>query len=99
MSAGNITATVYTALAEGRWDDARRALSAAPRNRASLSLAAYSAYAAADYRAAAQCYEELCRIAPEVEAYGLYAAQCLYKAGLYPEAGRAAGRVDSPQWS
>ena len=39
-------------------------------------------------------YEELVAFHPSVPAYGLYLAQALYKAGLYPEAERAAQLCD-----
>jgi len=39
------------------------------------------------------------KICPDVDEYKMYYAQALYKAGLYPEATRAAVRVDNPQYS
>jgi tetratricopeptide repeat protein 30 len=36
---------------------------------------------------------------PEVDSYKLYYAQCLHKAGLYPEATKACLRVDSEQYA
>lgn len=46
-----------------------------------------------------QAYEELVKFHPEVDSYKIYYAQCLYKAGLYPEASRACLRVDSDQYA
>ena len=43
----------------------------------------------------AQAYEELVAFHPDVDSYGLYYAQSLFKAGLYPEAERAAQHVDT----
>ncbi|CAM9351171.1 unnamed protein product [Discosporangium mesarthrocarpum] len=43
-------------------------------------------------------YEQLIKVCPDVEEYKVYLAQSLYKGALYPEATRAAVRVDSPQY-
>ncbi|CAM9439615.1 unnamed protein product [Laminaria digitata] len=51
-----------------------------------------------DYKAATTMYEQLVKVCPTVEEYKVYLAQSLYKAGMYPEATRAAVRVDSPQY-
>jgi tetratricopeptide repeat protein 30 len=47
-----------------------------------------------DFRSAAQTYEQLVSVVPDVEEYKLYYAQCLYKAGIYEEAQKACQRVD-----
>ena len=47
---------------------------------------------------ATAAYEQLVAICPEVEEYKLYYAQSLYKSGSYPEATRAAIRVDGEQY-
>jgi len=95
----SLTATVYGAIREERYVDAIRLLTAQlqsfPRSRAALSLLGYCYFALSDYRSSAQCYEELVKFYPEVDAYKLYYAQCLAKAGLYPEATRACMRIDS----
>ncbi|CAM9723605.1 unnamed protein product, partial [Ectocarpus sp. 12 AP-2014] len=69
-----------------------------PRSRAALSLLSYCYYQMQDYKAATTMYEQLVKICPSVEEYKVYLAQSLYKAGMYPEATRAAVRVDSPQY-
>ena len=98
-SEGALTSTIYSLIRDGKYSDAIRDLSTAiasfPRSRAALSLLGYCHYAQADYRAAAQAYEELCLYYPEVDAYRLYYAQSLGKAGLLAEAARAAARVES----
>jgi len=98
-SEGTLTATVYGYIRDEKYSDAIRVLTAQlqsfPRSRAALSLLGYCYYAQADFRSAAQCYEELVKFHPEVDGYKLYYAQCLYKAGLYPEATKACMRVDS----
>jgi hypothetical protein len=43
-------------------------------------------------------YETLTKICPGVDEYKIYYAQSLYKAGMYPEAMRAAVRVENPQY-
>jgi tetratricopeptide repeat protein 30 len=52
-----------------------------------------------DYRSAVTMYETLTKICPGVDEYKIYYAQSLYKAGMYPEAMRAAVRVDNPQYA
>lgn len=93
------TATIYGHVRDGKFSDAIRALSLElqnfPRSRAALSLLGHCYYAQQNFRMAAHCYEELCAFYPEVESYRLYYAQCLFKAGLYPEASKAASRIDS----
>jgi len=100
---GEYTASVYGLLRDQKYGDAIRLLSVElqnfPRSRAALSLLGYSYYAVQDFRSAAQIYEELCRQCPEVDSYGVYYAQCLFKAGLYPEANKACARVDSESLS
>jgi tetratricopeptide repeat protein 30 len=99
---GSFTSTVYGLIRDGKHGEAIRLLTLQlqnfPRSRAALSLLGHCYYAVGDYRSAAQAYEELTKAHPEVEAYGVYAAQCLYKAGLYPEATRACQRADSEQF-
>ena len=43
--------------------------------------------------------EELVKVCPENDEYKMNYAQSLYKAALYPEATRAAVRVDNPQYA
>jgi tetratricopeptide repeat protein 30 len=99
QSESGVTASIYALIRDGKHGEASRALTqslaAFPRSRAALSLLGHCSYASADFRAAAQCYEELCRYYPEVDSYRLYYAQSLGKAGLVPEALRAAARVES----
>jgi tetratricopeptide repeat protein 30 len=52
-----------------------------------------------DYRSAATTYETLSKLFPGVDEYKISYAQSLYKAGMYPEAMRAAVRVDNPQYA
>lgn len=48
-----------------------------------------------DFSSAAECYEQLSQLHPEVEDYKVYYAQSLYKAGAYPEAVKASFALDN----
>ncbi|CAM9795328.1 unnamed protein product [Ectocarpus sp. 6 AP-2014] len=102
MPDGQYTSAVYTAIKDGHYPEAIRVLTSElgnfPRSRAALSLLSYCYYQMQDYKAATTMYEQLVKICPSVEEYKVYLAQSLYKAGMYPEATRAAVRVDSPQY-
>lgn len=99
---GEYTTTVYTAIKEQRYLEAidilQIELQSAPRSRAALSLLAYCCYMIGDFPAAVSSYEILVGICPDVEEYKIYYAQSLFKAGMYPEAIRAAVRVDSEEY-
>ncbi|NXU54905.1 TT30B protein, partial [Turnix velox] len=92
---GQYTAVVYGLIGGGRYGEAvsllSRELQNSCRSRAGLSLLGYCHYQLQDFAAAAECYEQLAALHPELEAYRLYQAQALYKAGLYTEALRAVG--------
>lgn len=45
------------------------------------------------------CYEVLLQLNPSIDEYQVYYAQSLYKAGRYPEAMRAAVRLDYPMYT
>ncbi|NWH57401.1 TT30B protein, partial [Geococcyx californianus] len=91
---GQYTAAVYGLLGGGRYAEAvsllSRELQRSCRSRGGLSLLGYCYYQLQDFAAAAECYEQLVALHPEQDAYRLYQAQALYKAGLYTEALRAA---------
>lgn len=70
-----------------------------PRSRAALSLLGYCYYHQQDFQRASQTYEKLVKVCPGEEEYKIYYAQALFKAGQYPEATRAAAKVDSPQFA
>ncbi|KAJ1380784.1 hypothetical protein B484DRAFT_411924, partial [Ochromonadaceae sp. CCMP2298] len=103
LPTGQYTSTIYTAIKEQRYNDAIEVLQLEhqnfPRSRAALSLLGYCYYRTGDFAGAADVYEQLVGICPEVEEYKLYYAQSLYKAGLYPEAVRAAIRVEGEQFA
>uniref|UniRef100_A0A673ZME2 Tetratricopeptide repeat protein 30 n=1 Tax=Salmo trutta TaxID=8032 RepID=A0A673ZME2_SALTR len=65
-------------------------------SRAALSLLGYCYYHMQDFTNAAECYEQLTQLHPEVEEYKLYYAQSLYGACAYPEAMKATFLLDNP---
>ncbi|MEQ2212649.1 hypothetical protein XENOCAPTIV_002792, partial [Xenoophorus captivus] len=67
----------------------------ASQSRAALSLLGFCYYHIQDFSSAAECYEQLTQLHPEVEEYKLYYAQSLYKAGAFPEATRASFVLDN----
>ena len=70
-----------------------------PRSRAALSLLGYCYYQISDFQNAAQAYEQLIAVCPDVEEYKIYYSQSLLKAGLFQEATRVAVRVEGEQFS
>lgn len=71
-------------------------LSPVSQSRAALSLLGFCYYHIQDITNAAECYEQLTQLHPEVEEYKVYYAQSLYKAGAYPEATKASFALDNP---
>ena len=51
-----------------------------------------------DFVNAADCYEQLTFLNPEVEDYKLYYAQSLYKACLFEESMKVSCQIDSPAY-
>ena len=99
---GEFTAVVYRLIRDSRYSEAVQLLSAelqrSSRSRAGLSLLAYCYYRLQEFELAAECYEQLSQMHPELEQYRLYQAQALYKACLYPEATRVAFLLDNPAY-
>lgn len=91
---GEFTAVVYRLIRDSRYAEAVQLLGGelqrSPRSRAGLSLLGYCYYRLQEFALAAECYEQLGQLHPELEQYRLYQAQALYKACLYPEATRVA---------
>ncbi|XP_051995518.1 tetratricopeptide repeat protein 30A isoform X2 [Xyrauchen texanus] len=96
---GEYTATVYKMIKEGRYGDAIHVLSKEhqkhTKSRAALSLIGYCYYHMQEFTNAAECYEQLTQLHPEVEDYKLYYAQSLYGACAFPEAMKATFLLDS----
>uniref|UniRef100_A0A4W3IEK7 Tetratricopeptide repeat protein 30 n=1 Tax=Callorhinchus milii TaxID=7868 RepID=A0A4W3IEK7_CALMI len=63
-----------------------------------LSLLAYCYFQIQEFSNAADCYEQLIQIHPEVDDYKLYHAQSLYKACMYSEAMKATFLIDNPAY-
>ncbi|KAK7938726.1 hypothetical protein WMY93_002052 [Mugilogobius chulae] len=97
---GEYTATIYKLIQESQYVDAIHILNGQlqkhTKSRAALSLLAYCYYHLQDFSSAAECYEQLTALHPEVEDYKLYYAQSLYKSGAYPEASKASFALDTP---
>ena len=103
LPTGQYTSTIYGAIKDGRHQEAIEILQLElqnfPRSRAALSLLGYCYYHVNDFVNAAQAYEQLVGICPDVEEYKLYYSQSLYKAGVYPDALRSAMRVEGEQYA
>ncbi|XP_038563824.1 tetratricopeptide repeat protein 30A isoform X2 [Micropterus salmoides] len=97
---GEYTATIYKLIKDGQYVDAIHILNGQlqkhTKSRAALSLLGYCYYHIQDFTSAAECYEMLTQLHPEVEEYKVYYAQSLYKAGAYPEATKASFVLDNP---
>ena len=99
LQEGTFTSTVYTLIRDHRYDEANELLTAQleefPRSRAAISLSAYCSYMTGDYHNAVRMYEQLTKIAPNVEEYRVYLAQSMYKAGLYQDAHKLCSLIES----
>uniref|UniRef100_A0A669C450 Tetratricopeptide repeat protein 30 n=1 Tax=Oreochromis niloticus TaxID=8128 RepID=A0A669C450_ORENI len=97
---GEYTATIYKLIKDGQYVDAIHILNGQlqkhTKSRAALSLLGFCYYHIQDFTNAAECYEQLTQLHPEVEEYKVYYAQSLYKAGAYPEATKASFALDNP---
>uniref|UniRef100_A0A3B3USE0 Tetratricopeptide repeat protein 30 n=1 Tax=Poecilia latipinna TaxID=48699 RepID=A0A3B3USE0_9TELE len=88
---GEYTATIYTLVRSSLFGE-----KLVSQSRAALSLLGFCYYHIQDFSSAAECYEQLTQLHPEVEEYKLYYAQSLYKAGAYSEATKASFVLDNP---
>jgi len=68
------------------------------QSRPALSLLGYCYYQLQDFVNAADCYEQLTVLNPEVDDYRLYYAQSLYKANLFDEAMKVSSQIDSSMY-
>lgn len=66
------------------------------KSRAALSLLGYCSFHTQDFSTAAECYEQLSLLHPEVEDYRLYHGQSLARACCYQDAMRASFLLDQP---
>ncbi|XP_055507199.1 tetratricopeptide repeat protein 30A isoform X1 [Leucoraja erinacea] len=97
---GEYTTTIYKLIRDGRYGEAihvlNNELQKHAKSRAALSLLGYCYYQMQDFLNAADCYEQLVQIHPEVDDYKLYHAQSLFKACTYTEAMKATFLIDNP---
>uniref|UniRef100_A0A3Q1ET93 Tetratricopeptide repeat protein 30 n=1 Tax=Acanthochromis polyacanthus TaxID=80966 RepID=A0A3Q1ET93_9TELE len=97
---GEYTATIYKLIKDSQYVEAIHILNGQlqkhTKSRAALSLLGFCYYHIQDFTNAAECYEQLTHLHPEVEEYKVYYAQSLYKAGAYPDATKASFVLDNP---
>jgi tetratricopeptide repeat protein 30 len=76
---GQYTETIYTMIKEGKYDNVIQILTIElqnhPKSRAALSLLGYCYYQRQLFADAADCYEQLVQLYPDVNEYNLYYAQ------------------------
>ncbi|XP_072944297.1 intraflagellar transport protein 70A [Epargyreus clarus] len=100
ISDGQYTKTIYTMIKESRYEDAIKALNDAINfnpNRAGLSLLGYCYFRTQSFVEAANCYEQLSAMHPDVPEYKLYFAQALYEASMFDEAYKVTMQVTAPE--
>ncbi|XP_064406143.1 intraflagellar transport protein 70A-like [Halichondria panicea] len=99
---GQYTQTIYGMIKEHRYGEVIQILSLElqqyPKSRAALSLLGFCYFHVQDFASAADCYEQLIQLHPEVDDYRLYYAQALYKACSYPEAMKASCQIENPTY-
>lgn len=98
----NKTALVYGLIRDGNYEGAVAQLRAelaqrSEPSRAGLSLLGYCHHRLQQFDEAAEAYGELTRVCPAVQEYRFLHAQCLYQAGRWAEASKAAQQIDDPQ--
>ncbi|ROT65100.1 Tetratricopeptide repeat protein 30 [Penaeus vannamei] len=100
---GEYTKTIYTLIKEQRYSEAvqilNHILDAYPNSRAALSLLAYCYFYMQDFVNAANCYEHLTMLFPEIEDYRLYYAQSLYQACLYEESMKVTHQIEGADYA
>ncbi|XP_075970038.1 tetratricopeptide repeat domain 30 [Anticarsia gemmatalis] len=97
---GQYTKTIYTMIKEARYDDAIKALNDAINfspNRAGLSLLGFCYFRTQSFIEAANCYEQLASMHPDVPEYRLYFAQALYEASMFDESYKVTMQITAPE--
>uniref|UniRef100_A0A672PI76 Tetratricopeptide repeat protein 30 n=1 Tax=Sinocyclocheilus grahami TaxID=75366 RepID=A0A672PI76_SINGR len=84
-----------TTIKDGEYTATVRYIDFLRQSRAALSLLGYCYYHMQDFTNAAECYEQLTQLHPEVEDYKLYYAQSLFGACAFPEAMKATFLLDN----
>lgn len=85
---------------EARYEDAIKALNDAINfnpNRAGLSLLGFCYYRTQAFVEAANCYEQLTAMHPDVPEYRLYFAQALYEASMFEESFKVTMQINNPE--
>lgn len=98
---GEYTSSIYSLIKSQKYQEAINhlvlELENHPKSRAALSLLGYCYFQVQNFENAAECYEQLIQINPEVDEYKLAYAQSLYKAFKYPEATKATFQIENPE--
>ena len=99
---GEYTSAVYKKIRDGQFNGAIEVLYAEwqrqPQQRATLSLLAYCYYHSGDFLSAADCYNQLSQLCPEIDDYKLYYVMSLYKGGDYANAMKASFGIENPAY-
>lgn len=99
---GEYTKAIYSMIKEGLFKEAIAVLNqqfqANTNSRAALSLLGYCYYFTQDFVNAANCYEHLTAVCPEVDDYKVYYAQSLYQACFYQEAMKVTCQIENPEY-
>lgn len=99
MKEGEVTATIYGLIRDQRYSETAELLKAIVetygKSLPALSLLGYCYYQLQDFSNAADCYEALTIIDPDVENYRLYYAQTLYKTGCHDDAMKVLCQIDT----
>lgn len=85
---------------EARYADAIKALNDAINfnpNRAGLSLLGYCYFRTQAFVEAANCYEQLSSMHPDIPEYKLYFAQALYEASMFDESFKVTMQITAPE--
>ncbi|GBP43823.1 Tetratricopeptide repeat protein 30A [Eumeta japonica] len=93
------TGKPYPRIKESRHDDAIKAINDAMNfspNRAGLSLLGYCYFRTQSFVEAANCYEQLSALHPDIPEYRLYFAQSLYEASMFNEAYNVTTQITAP---
>ncbi|CAH1646335.1 unnamed protein product [Spodoptera littoralis] len=96
---GQYTKTIYTMIKEARYDEAIKALNDAINfspNRAGLSLLGFCYFRTQSFLEAANCYEQLSAMHPDIPEYKLYFAQALHEASMYDESYKVTMQITAP---
>ncbi|XP_002121747.2 intraflagellar transport protein 70A-like [Ciona intestinalis] len=99
---GEYTSTIYKKIRDGNYASAieilNMELQKQPQLRATISLLAYCYYHSQDFINAAEYYNQLTQLCPEVDDYKLYYVMSLYKGGDFQTAMKASFGIENPAY-